>query len=74
MMMNSGEKMKKKPPKDSLTLLPCFYFVEVRGSCSFNCHISLCASLQQHGEFYDRKLDWQMCVPDQIFMSFVNDF
>uniref|UniRef100_A0AAQ6ID50 Phospholipid phosphatase-related protein type 3 n=1 Tax=Anabas testudineus TaxID=64144 RepID=A0AAQ6ID50_ANATE len=29
MMMNSGEKMKKKPPKDSLTLLPCFYFVEL---------------------------------------------
>ncbi|XP_068449221.1 phospholipid phosphatase-related protein type 3 isoform X2 [Clinocottus analis] len=28
MMMNS-EKMKKKPPKDSLTLLPCFYFVEL---------------------------------------------
>ncbi|XP_076583016.1 phospholipid phosphatase-related protein type 3 isoform X2 [Chaetodon auriga] len=29
MMMNSSEKMKKKPPKDSLTLLPCFYFVEL---------------------------------------------
>ncbi|XP_018518029.1 phospholipid phosphatase-related protein type 3 [Lates calcarifer] len=28
MMMNS-EKMKKKPTKDSLTLLPCFYFVEL---------------------------------------------
>ncbi|TKS75252.1 Phospholipid phosphatase-related protein type 3 [Collichthys lucidus] len=28
MMMNS-DKMKKKPPKDSLTLLPCFYFVEI---------------------------------------------
>ncbi|KAE8294735.1 Phospholipid phosphatase-related protein type 3 [Larimichthys crocea] len=28
MMMNS-DKMKKKPPKDSLTLLPCFYFVEL---------------------------------------------
>ncbi|XP_028428287.1 phospholipid phosphatase-related protein type 3 [Perca flavescens] len=27
-MINS-EKMKKKPPKDSLTLLPCFYFVEL---------------------------------------------
>uniref|UniRef100_UPI0037E89098 phospholipid phosphatase-related protein type 3 n=1 Tax=Semicossyphus pulcher TaxID=241346 RepID=UPI0037E89098 len=29
MMINSSEKMKKKPPKDSLTLLPCFYFVEL---------------------------------------------
>ncbi|XP_068999957.1 LOW QUALITY PROTEIN: phospholipid phosphatase-related protein type 3 [Embiotoca jacksoni] len=29
MMMTSLEKMKKKPPKDSLTLLPCFYFVEL---------------------------------------------
>ncbi|XP_013882047.1 lipid phosphate phosphatase-related protein type 3 isoform X2 [Austrofundulus limnaeus] len=31
MMMTSPptEKMKKKPPKDSLTLLPCFYFVEL---------------------------------------------
>ncbi|XP_062252406.1 phospholipid phosphatase-related protein type 3 [Platichthys flesus] len=29
MMMNSSEKLKKKPPKDSLTLLPCFYFVEL---------------------------------------------
>ncbi|XP_071388980.1 phospholipid phosphatase-related protein type 3-like, partial [Centroberyx affinis] len=26
--MTSREKVKKKPPKDSLTLLPCFYFVE----------------------------------------------
>uniref|UniRef100_A0A8D0AIF6 Phospholipid phosphatase-related protein type 3 n=1 Tax=Sander lucioperca TaxID=283035 RepID=A0A8D0AIF6_SANLU len=25
----TSEKMKKKPPKDSLTLLPCFYFVEL---------------------------------------------
>nr|XP_020464772.1 phospholipid phosphatase-related protein type 3 [Monopterus albus]XP_020464773.1 phospholipid phosphatase-related protein type 3 [Monopterus albus]XP_020464774.1 phospholipid phosphatase-related protein type 3 [Monopterus albus] len=29
MMMNSPERMKRKPPKDSLTLLPCFYFVEL---------------------------------------------
>uniref|UniRef100_A0AAV2KP32 Phospholipid phosphatase-related protein type 3 n=1 Tax=Knipowitschia caucasica TaxID=637954 RepID=A0AAV2KP32_KNICA len=29
MMMASPEKLKKKPPKDSLTLLPCFYFVEL---------------------------------------------
>ncbi|KAK7889121.1 hypothetical protein WMY93_024681 [Mugilogobius chulae] len=29
MMMTSPEKLKKKPPKDSLTLLPCFYFVEL---------------------------------------------
>ncbi|XP_054903831.1 phospholipid phosphatase-related protein type 3 [Poeciliopsis prolifica] len=31
MMMSSSstEKMKKKAPKDSLTLLPCFYFVEL---------------------------------------------
>lgn len=29
-MMTAREKLKKKPPKDSLTLLPCFYFVEVR--------------------------------------------
>ncbi|XP_029356606.1 phospholipid phosphatase-related protein type 3 [Echeneis naucrates] len=29
MMMMTSEKMKKKPPKDSLTLLPCFYFVEL---------------------------------------------
>uniref|UniRef100_A0A8D0AFM4 Phospholipid phosphatase-related protein type 3 n=1 Tax=Sander lucioperca TaxID=283035 RepID=A0A8D0AFM4_SANLU len=28
-MMMTSEKMKKKPPKDSLTLLPCFYFVEL---------------------------------------------
>ncbi|XP_028856178.1 phospholipid phosphatase-related protein type 3 [Denticeps clupeoides] len=28
-MMSSREKPKKKPPKDSLTLLPCFYFVEL---------------------------------------------
>ncbi|XP_023699718.2 phospholipid phosphatase-related protein type 3 [Paramormyrops kingsleyae] len=28
-MMSSKEKPKKKPPKDSLTLLPCFYFVEL---------------------------------------------
>ncbi|XP_075935202.1 phospholipid phosphatase-related protein type 3 [Anarhichas minor] len=28
-MMINSEKMKKKPPKDSLTLLPCFYFVEL---------------------------------------------
>lgn len=28
-MMTSPEKLKKKPPKDSLTLLPCFYFVEL---------------------------------------------
>ncbi|XP_076015517.1 phospholipid phosphatase-related protein type 3-like [Genypterus blacodes] len=28
-MMTSIDKMKKKPPKDSLTLLPCFYFVEL---------------------------------------------
>ncbi|KAF7203527.1 phospholipid phosphatase-related protein type 3-like [Nothobranchius furzeri] len=27
-MTSSTEKM-KKPPKDSLTLLPCFYFVEL---------------------------------------------
>ncbi|KAG7218870.1 hypothetical protein INR49_019456 [Caranx melampygus] len=27
--MMTSEKMKKKPPKDSLTLLPCFYFVEL---------------------------------------------
>ncbi|KAF3834648.1 hypothetical protein F7725_027206 [Dissostichus mawsoni] len=29
MMMNSEKMIKKKPPKDSLTLLPCFYFVEL---------------------------------------------
>jgi len=29
-MMTAREKLKKKPPKDSLTLLPCFYFVEVQ--------------------------------------------
>lgn len=29
MTSSSSEKMKKKPPKDSLTLLPCFYFVEL---------------------------------------------
>ncbi|XP_034035186.1 phospholipid phosphatase-related protein type 3-like [Thalassophryne amazonica] len=29
MMMTSTEKMKKKPVKDSMTLLPCFYFVEL---------------------------------------------
>ncbi|KAM8887868.1 phospholipid phosphatase-related protein type 3 isoform 2-T2 [Synchiropus picturatus] len=29
MMMSPSDKMKKKPPKDSLTLLPCFYFVEL---------------------------------------------
>ncbi|XP_051532219.1 phospholipid phosphatase-related protein type 3-like [Myxocyprinus asiaticus] len=28
-MMTAREKTKKKPPKDSLTLLPCFYFVEL---------------------------------------------
>ncbi|KAM3876546.1 phospholipid phosphatase-related protein type 3 [Diretmus argenteus] len=28
-MMTSREKVKKKPSKDSLTLLPCFYFVEL---------------------------------------------
>ncbi|KAF4107618.1 phospholipid phosphatase-related protein type 3 [Onychostoma macrolepis] len=28
-MMTAREKIKKKPPKDSLTLLPCFYFVEL---------------------------------------------
>lgn len=28
-MITAREKIKKKPPKDSLTLLPCFYFVEV---------------------------------------------
>ncbi|KAL7855093.1 hypothetical protein SRHO_G00172830 [Serrasalmus rhombeus] len=28
-MMPTREKIKKKPPKDSLTLLPCFYFVEL---------------------------------------------
>ncbi|XP_029904702.1 phospholipid phosphatase-related protein type 3 [Myripristis murdjan] len=28
-MMTPREKVKKKPPKDSLTLLPCFYFVEL---------------------------------------------
>ncbi|XP_062869104.1 phospholipid phosphatase-related protein type 3 [Trichomycterus rosablanca] len=29
MMMPARETIKKKPPKDSLTLLPCFYFVEL---------------------------------------------
>ncbi|KAM4548453.1 phospholipid phosphatase-related protein type 3 isoform 2-T3 [Odontesthes bonariensis] len=29
MITSTAEKMKKKPPKDSLTLLPCFYFVEL---------------------------------------------
>ncbi|KAM9848595.1 phospholipid phosphatase-related protein type 3 [Aulostomus maculatus] len=29
MMTNSADKMKNKPAKDSLTLLPCFYFVEL---------------------------------------------
>ncbi|KAI5626659.1 phospholipid phosphatase-related protein type 3, partial [Silurus asotus] len=29
MMMPAREATKKKPPKDSLTLLPCFYFVEL---------------------------------------------
>uniref|UniRef100_A0A3Q0SJE5 Phospholipid phosphatase-related protein type 3 n=1 Tax=Amphilophus citrinellus TaxID=61819 RepID=A0A3Q0SJE5_AMPCI len=29
MTSSPSEKMKKKPPKDSLTLLPCFYFVEL---------------------------------------------
>lgn len=28
-MMSPKSKAKKKPPKDSITLLPCFYFVEV---------------------------------------------
>ncbi|KAJ8277467.1 hypothetical protein GJAV_G00075470 [Gymnothorax javanicus] len=28
-MMSSKDKPKKKPPKDSMTLLPCFYFVEL---------------------------------------------
>ncbi|XP_007240247.2 phospholipid phosphatase-related protein type 3 [Astyanax mexicanus] len=28
-MMPTRDKIKKKPPKDSLTLLPCFYFVEL---------------------------------------------
>eukprot|EP00066_Takifugu_rubripes_P001324 XP_003962446.1 PREDICTED: lipid phosphate phosphatase-related protein type 3-like [Takifugu rubripes] len=28
-MMSPKSKAKKKPPKDSLTLLPCFYFVEL---------------------------------------------
>lgn len=28
-MMSPKNKAKKKPPKDSMTLLPCFYFVEV---------------------------------------------
>ncbi|XP_076880862.1 phospholipid phosphatase-related protein type 3 isoform X1 [Brachyhypopomus gauderio] len=28
-MMPTREKLRKKPPKDSLTLLPCFYFVEL---------------------------------------------
>lgn len=28
-MPSPKNKAKKKPPKDSITLLPCFYFVEV---------------------------------------------
>ncbi|KAJ8374771.1 hypothetical protein SKAU_G00053510 [Synaphobranchus kaupii] len=28
-MISSKDKPKKKPPKDSMTLLPCFYFVEL---------------------------------------------
>lgn len=28
-MMSPKDKPKKKPPKDSMTLLPCFYFVEL---------------------------------------------
>lgn len=28
-MTSPKNKAKKKPPKDSMTLLPCFYFVEV---------------------------------------------
>ncbi|KAG9350782.1 hypothetical protein JZ751_024671 [Albula glossodonta] len=28
-MLSSKDKPKKKPPKDSMTLLPCFYFVEL---------------------------------------------
>lgn len=35
-MTSPKSKAKKKPPKDSVTLLPCFYFVEVGAGGSLN--------------------------------------
>lgn len=40
-MITAREKIKKKPPKDSLTLLPCFYFVEVRATVYYQFNTSI---------------------------------
>lgn len=40
-MITAREKIKKKPPKDSLTMLPCFYFVEVRATVYYQLNTSI---------------------------------
>ena len=41
-MMSPKNKAKKKPPKDSMTLLPCFYFVEVCVCVFIFVRVSVC--------------------------------